>query len=133
MRNYRNLIKKGINEPLYKIPFHQKAPIRRLSMLSKSMIPSSKMHIAVHFVDASRKKISEYSKLHKHDVDEINLILSEDENLVYEIQIGDQTYRVSSPSTVFIPKWTKHKARAVSGKGVFVCIIKSNKYRSFNA
>lgn len=128
-----NLIKKGINEPLYKIPFHQKAPIRRLSMLGKSSIPNSKMHVAVHFVDASKGKISEYSKAHKHDVDEINLILSEDGKLVYEIQIGDKTHRVTSPSTVFIPKWTKHKAKAVSGKGIFVCIIKSNKYRSFSA
>lgn len=133
MRNYRNLIKKGINEPLYKIPFHQKAPIRRLSMSSKSLIPSSKMHIAVHFVDASKKKISEYSKPHKHDVDEINLILSEDDKLVYEVQLEDQIYKVSSPSTVFIPKCTKHRAKAISGKGIFVCIIKSNKYRSFSA
>lgn len=132
MRNHRNLIKKGINEPLYKIPFHQKAPIRRLSMLSKSLIPDSKIHVAVHFVDASKRKIAEYSKLHKHDVDEINLILSEDK-LVYEIQLDNKTYKVSSPSTVFIPKWTGHKARVISGKGIFVCIIKSNKYRTFSA
>lgn len=133
MKNHHSRIQKGINEPLYKVPFHQKAPIRRLSMLSKSLIPDSKMHVAVHFVDASKKKLSEYSVLHKHNVDEINLILSEENSLVYEIQLGDEIHRVSSPSTVFIPKWTKHKAKAISGKGIFVCIIKSNKYRSFRA
>jgi len=35
---------------------------------------------------------------------------------------------VSSPSTVFIPKGVKHKARFLSGKGIFVCIILSGKY-----
>jgi len=133
VRNHRKLIVRGVSEPLYKIPFHQKAPIRRLSMLSRSLIPDSKMHIAVHFVDASKKKIPEYSRLHKHDVDEINLILSENDKLIYEVQLGDKCYKVSSPSTIFIPKWTKHKARATSGSGIFVCIIKSNKYRSFSA
>jgi len=35
---------------------------------------------------------------------------------------------VLSPSTVFIPKGVKHKARFLSGKGIFVCIILSGKY-----
>jgi len=37
---------------------------------------------------------------------------------------------VTSPSTVFIPKGTKHKAKFISGKGIFVCIILSGKYKS---
>lgn len=102
-------------------------------MLSRSLIPDSKMHVAVHFVDASKKKIPEYGKLHKHNVDEINLIISENGKLIYEVQLGDETHKISSPATIFIPKWTKHKARAISGSGIFVCIIKSNKYRSFSA
>jgi hypothetical protein len=56
-------------------------------MLGKTTIPASKMHVAVHFVDTSNKKIPEYSKLHKHNVDEINLILSEKNKLVYEVQL----------------------------------------------
>ncbi len=88
------------------------------------------MHIAVHLVDASRKKIPEYSKLHKHNSDEINLILSEKGKLTYEIQLEDEIYKVSAPCTIFIPKGTRHKARALSGKGIFLCIIKSNNYKS---
>ena len=130
---HRKLIKKGVSESLSKVPFHEKAPIKRLSMLGRSSMPESKMHIAVHFVDASKKKISEYSKLHRHDTDEINLILSEKGKLVYEVQLGDETYKVSSPSTIFIPKGLSHKTNVLSGNGIFVCIIKSNKYKSFNA
>ncbi len=99
-------------------------------MLSKKLIPKSNTHIAVHFVDSKTNKISDYSKLHKHNFDEINLILSENGKLTYEIELGDEKYKVSSPSTIFIPKRLKHKARVVSGKGIFVCIILSSNYKS---
>ncbi len=122
MKRYQKFIKKGVNESLSKVPFHRKAPIKRLSMLSKKLIPKSSTHIAVHFVN-SKKKIPEYSVLHKHSHDEINLILSERGKITYEIQLEDEVYKVTSPSTVFIPKGVRHKARVISGKGIFVCII----------
>jgi cupin superfamily acireductone dioxygenase involved in methionine salvage len=94
-------------------------------MLSKDLIPQSDTHIAVHFVDAS-SNLPKYSKLHKHDHDEINLILSQDSDLTYEIQLEDESYEVTSPSTIFIPKGIRHNAQAILGKGIFVCIILSN-------
>ena len=104
--------------------------MKRLSMLSKKRLPSSNTHIAIHFVNGNHKKMSEYSMLHKHSADEINLIVSENSKLKYEIQLDDETYKVSSPSTVFIPKGIRHKAKFISGKGIFVCIILSGKYKS---
>lgn len=130
MRRYRKFISKGVNEPLYKVPFHGKAPIRRLTMLDKKRVPESKIHTAVHFVDANGKKMPRYSELHKHNADEINLILSEDGKLKYEIQLDDEIYKVTSPATVFIPKGLEHRAEVISGKGIFVCIIMSNNYKS---
>jgi len=130
MRRYRKYITKGINEPLSKIPFHGKAPIKRLSMLGKKNIPQGNTHLAVHFVDADSKKIDEYCTLHKHNADEINLILSQDGSLKYEVQYEDEIYKVSSPVTLFIPKGVKHRARALSGKGFFICIILSKNYKS---
>ena len=130
MKRYKKYITKGVNEPLSKIPFHSRAPIKRLSMLGKKKIPDAKTHLAVHFVDAKNKKIKEYSQLHKHSADEINLIISEDGKLVYEVQLDDEIYKVSSPVTVFIPKGIRHRAKVVSGKGIFVCIILANNYKS---
>jgi quercetin dioxygenase-like cupin family protein len=74
--------------------------------------------------------MSEYSMLHKHNADEINLIVSENSKLKYEIKMDDETYKVTSPSTVFIPKGVRHNAKFISGKGIFVCIILSGKYKS---
>ena len=116
--------------PFSKITFHTNVPIKRLSMLSKKLVPTSNTHVAIHLVDYKHKNLSEYSFLHKHNADEINLIISENNKLKYEIQLEDEIYKVSSPSTVFIPKGVKHKARFLSGKGIFVCIILSGKYTS---
>ena len=130
MKRYKKLIIRGIKESLENVPFHGKAPIERLSMLSKKQISKSNTHVAVHFVRSIPKKITPYSKLHKHDVDEINLIISEGDKLTYKIQLEDEVYRVSSPSTIFIPKGMRHRAQVISGKGVFVCIILSSNYKS---
>ncbi len=130
MRKYKKYITKGIHEPLSEVQFHKKAPIKRISMLSKKTIPESKIHAAVHFVDAIDKKISKYSILHKHDVDEVNILLSQNDKLVYEIQLNDEIYKVSSPVTIFIPKGVNHRADVISGSGFFVCLIMSNKYKT---
>ncbi len=58
MKRYQKFIKKGFNEPLSKVPFHGKAPIKRLSMSSKKLIPKSNTHIAVHFINSKSKKNS---------------------------------------------------------------------------
>lgn len=130
MNRYKKFIKKGVSEQISKIPFHNYAPMKRLSMLSKKQLPSSNTHVAIHFVNGNHKKMSEYSMLHKHNADEINLIVSENSKLKYEIQMDDETYKVTSPSTVFIPKGVRHNAKFISGKGIFVCIILSGKYKS---
>ena len=129
MPKYKKYITKGINESLSQVPFHKKAPIKRLSMLSKKTIPESNIHAAVHIVDIN-KKISKYSTLHKHNADEVNIILSQSEKLVYEIQLGDEIYKVSSPATIFIPKGVPHRADVISGSGFFVCLILSDKYKT---
>jgi mannose-6-phosphate isomerase-like protein (cupin superfamily) len=128
VQKYKKYITKGIPESLSKVPFHKKAPIKRISMLNKKTMPESNIHAAVHFVDIMDKKISKYSVLHKHDADEVNIILSENDKLVYEIQLDDEIYKVNSPVTIFIPKGVKHRADVISGRGFFVCLILSDKY-----
>lgn len=128
MKRFQKYIKKGVAEPLENVPFHGKAPIKRMLMLDKSSVPESSTYVSVHFIKGLPKKIPKYSKLHKHDCDEINLILSEDEKLIYKVQFEDEIYEVSSPATVFIPKGVKHAAEVLSGKGIFVCILLQGDY-----
>ena len=130
MKDYRKYIKRGEFQPLEKIPFHGKAPIKRLLMIDKDKINGVGMHVAVHIIKNLPRKIPKYSELHKHDCDEINLILSEDSQLVYKIQLGNKIFKVKSPSSVFIPKGVSHNAEVISGKGMFICIILRGKYKA---
>lgn len=130
MKKFQKYIKRGKIEPLTKILFHGKAPIKRLLMLDKNSFPESDAHIAVHFIKNLPLKIPKYSELHKHDCDEINLIISEDDKLVYKVQFEDETYNVISPATIFIPKGVKHSAEVLSGKGIFVCIVLQGNYKA---
>ena len=130
MNRFNKFITKGINEPLTKLPFHKSAPIERFLMLNNELMPNCNTHIAVHFIKNLPDKIEPYSELHQHNFDEINLVLSDNDTLVYRIKLEDETYEVSSPSSIFIPKGTTHSAEVVSGTGVFVCIGLTNKYVS---
>lgn len=130
-RKLAHLITSGVIQSLDKVPFHGNVVIKRRLMLSKDLVPVSDTHVAVHFIkDIENMDLSKYSRAHRHDVDEINLILSENDILKYEIQLEDETYVVSSPSTIYIPKGIKHSARALSGNGLFICIILSDHYKS---
>ena len=130
MKKFQKYIKRGVVEPLTKIPFHGKAPVKRLLMLDKTLIPESDVHVAVHFIKDLPKEMPKYSELHKHECDEINLILSEDDKLFYKVQFEDEIYEVSSPATIFIPKGVKHSAEVLSGKGIFVCIVLEGDYNA---
>ena len=128
MSKYGDCIKEGELKPLEEVPFHAAAPLTRFLMIDKDLFPSSNIRVAVHIIGNLPKVISDYAKMHKHDFDEINLILSENGILSYNIVLGDEEYIVSSPATIYIPKGVAHKALVKSGKGTFVCITLDGKY-----
>jgi mannose-6-phosphate isomerase-like protein (cupin superfamily) len=122
MQNHRKYIKRGAVQPIETVPSHHKAPIRRLLMLNKDLVRESKIHVAVHFIQNLPKKVPPYGDPHRHDYDEINLVLSTNGKLVYRVQLDEEVFRVTSPSTVYIPKGLRHCANVISGTGLFVVI-----------
>ena len=130
MKQYEKYIIQGIKEPLSQVPFHRDTtPVERLLMLDKHLLAVSDIRVAVHIVNCENTlELPDYTDLHKHSNDEIVLILSEDDKLVYDIQMENEIFRVESPVTVYIPKETHHSAKVVEGKGTFICIILSGTY-----
>ncbi|MBI2629716.1 2-isopropylmalate synthase [Candidatus Pacearchaeota archaeon] len=137
MKNkYSFLIKKGLNQPLQNIPYHMKAPLKRILLQDdktfpdiKTILPGSNFHIAVHIISNLPKKVSQYVKSHSHNCDEINLILSESGKLTYRVIIDKEKYIVSSPAIVYLPRKIPHRVEVVKGKGIYVCIVMSKTYR----
>lgn len=136
-KKYKQLIKKGLFSPLHKVPFHAKAPLKRYLMQDhgtfphlKKITPGSNYHIAAHIINKLPGKIPEYCDAHAHNCDEINLILSENGKLVYDVILDDEKYVVSSPATIYIPKGVRHKVQVKSGHGIFIAIVMSKEYRA---
>lgn len=134
MNKYKHLIKIGIAKPLSTVEFHnkEKAPLKRMVLVEKKKINEKGLKIVVHVINKATKKNRNYCELHRHNYDEINLILSEKKGkLIYRIQIEDEVYIVKSPASVYIPKGLRHSANVISGEGIFVADIFMSPYKAF--
>ncbi len=127
-RKYADNVTIGLKEPLGAVPFHSNAPIDRYLMLNSDMISQCDTRISVHLVSDLPDQIEPYCEMHKHDFDEINMVVSQDGVLKYRIQMEDEEYIITSPATVFIPKGVRHKSEVISGKGLFICVTLQGKY-----
>ena len=59
-----------------------------------------------------------------HDVDTLYVIVSEEEGgLEVEVEIGDETYNVTSPGTALLPKNVPHRFAPKKGHGFVLVII----------
>lgn len=104
------------HKPIYDITRHL--------LLDNFSVRGKSFHIATHiisrdYVHSSDWKFCEY---HSHAFDELNLILSENDNLEYRYEIEGTAEIVKSPSSVFIPAGKLHRMEPTKGRGIFVCI-----------
>ena len=73
--------------------------------------------------------VRKYCEPHRHDVDEINILLSQG-HLLYDIRLGDERYEVEAPASVYIPAGLVHSANVIEGSGFFVAVIASARYEA---
>jgi mannose-6-phosphate isomerase-like protein (cupin superfamily) len=102
---------------LSNVPFHENT-----QYITRYFAENFPVHMAVHEVSPILKPPVEYTQLHVHDEeDEINIILSQ-QNLLYKIQIGDEEYKISNNSCIWIPRGMMHAANVLSGAGYFITL-----------
>ena len=107
---------------LESIPFHDEGPLVRRLLAGGDIHPGAQTHVAVHRVDGVRDADRDYCDVHVHTVAELNLFLPITE-LVYDVVLGEETYEVEGPASVFIPAGLPHSANVRSGTGFFVAIV----------
>jgi len=120
-----NEILKLVKQDLSSIPFHN-----NLDDISRWIALGSEYHIAIHQINTSQDHPDEYIKPHKHNAEELNIILSNDEIFQYRIMINDEENIINAPSVVMIPKDTIHSANVVKGKGFYICIVFQKNYEA---
>ena len=129
MNTYEHLIQRGEEQSLGAVAFHHATPFKRFVMLQKdSVTGDGGFRVVTHVISDLPESIPPYCDLHKHDFDEINFIISEDDSLRYKIQLENETYEVGPQTTVYIPAGTLHAAEVISGRGIFVAVMFTKNY-----
>ncbi len=130
---YKHLISEGQEQSLDTVQFHHQGPLTRYVLMQRDNVDGDGGYrVVTHIINDVPEVVESYCEKHWHEFDEVNHILSEDGSLRYKITLGDETYEVNSPSTVYIPKGLKHSAEVISGKGVFICTTFTKDYKAFN-
>ena len=125
-KKYESCIQPFVPQDLCKILFHTDR-----SGIERFVAKDFPLHMAVHHVDCNNTQPEECVSMHFHEQPEINIILPDEKELIYEIKIDDEVYIVNGYSAVWIPARIKHAANLIRGKGYFICVILSDFYEAF--
>ncbi|HZI12471.1 MAG TPA: hypothetical protein VE153_18960 [Myxococcus sp.] len=128
---HENLITRGLVQPLDTVRFHNlaAAPLVRRLMAGADVLPQANQHIAVHEIRGASWAHRGCCAPHQHEVAEANLLLSW-ERLVFSILLGEETYAVEAPATIYIPPRLLHSANVLEGSGFFIAMLGSGDYNS---
>lgn len=98
--------------------------IERLSFLEKEHIRGKSFHVAAHIIDGTYVPQEDwhYAQSHKHEFDEINILISSDSCLKYKMECDGKSEELSSPSLIYIPAGIEHRGEPMEGTGIFICL-----------
>jgi len=119
--------------PTSEIPYHyDTAPGIRRVFLEKKLLPETDAYVIVRTAKNVKPDQPDYIDFHTHNVSSIYLFMGEDDGLKglrAVVMIGNETYEVASPATVYIPKGVPHTSRLIDGSGHFTHIVLGGDYR----
>lgn len=115
-KKYEHLIIQNKKQPLSTVDFH-----KDVSCIERYFAEGFPFHLAIHKV-VNAENVDRYTELHTHDVDELNIIICEDNEMDYLIQLGNEEYHVKSNTSIWIPKGLPHSANIIRGSGYFIAM-----------
>jgi hypothetical protein len=123
------LISHGVLEELSLVPFHNRdqAPLTRRVLSSTSIHEDLGRRIVVHELREVRAERRHYCDPHFHDFAEVNILLSST-RLRYVVHLGDETYFVEAPASIYVPAGLVHSANVVEGSGFFIALLETVEY-----
>jgi hypothetical protein len=126
---YGALISHGVVEELSLVPFHNRdqAPLTRRVLSGASIHDGLDRRIVAHELREVRAESRRYCAPHVHDFAEVNILLSMTQ-LRYEIRLGDETYFVDAPASIYVPAGLVHSANVLEGSGFFIALLDTATY-----
>jgi len=114
---YQNLISRNVKIPLSSVPFH-----KDIAFIERFFCNEFPMHLAIHKVTNAKCMPDDYTQPHVHDVHEINILVGNEGELEYAIQLGEEIFYVQSNASIWIPAGLYHASNAIRGSGYFIAI-----------
>ncbi len=116
-RRYSHLIHKYEKSSLSNVPYHAD-----VSCINRYFSEEFPFHLAIHQVKSATPDLRNYTELHTHECDEINMLIGDPGELTYIIQLGDESYQLDSCSCIWIPAGLPHSANVLEGAGYYVAL-----------
>lgn len=112
---------------------HRKGPGDRYLMLDERVVPDARQYCIVRHIPELDDYGAGHVDGHVHDVDSLFLFTGKADDLTglkVEVELGDETFVVESPASVFIPSGLFHSYRVLGGSGLFFNHVLAGEYNS---
>jgi hypothetical protein len=115
---FHSLIYKNVISPLSSVANHHD-----VECIERFFAEQFPLHLAIHRVNDAQEQNREYTELHSHTEQEINIIIGDkNTELEYTIQLGDEVHYVKSNTSIWIPSNLQHASNVLKGSGFFVAL-----------
>lgn len=132
-RHEHLIVRKPMN--VTELPHHDFSQVIPYPVLMGSeLVPEAKawaLYLYIKEITQQMKDIAinkDKAVPHRHDFDEMYLMIGDEKAITFEVMLGDEAYRVDTPAAVYIPRGTPHAIKPVdamvgkSGGLIPVCL-----------
>ena len=118
-----------VTEPKIIDQFPAHVPGKYQIMMDSELVPGADMFIAggIHNKIYQERPIA---FKHHHDQSEVYLYISKKGDAEIEVELDDETYRMTTPCAIYVPKGVKHTYRylRIDGPLTVVAIVRNGEY-----
>lgn len=100
----------------------------RLMHMSDALVPGADVFITSRSVTRLDAPAEPNVHPHRHPVSQTYLLLSADDSLAVEVEIGGRKAVVNAPASIFVPAGELHTIRVLRGSGNLLSVVRSGIY-----
>lgn len=112
---------------------HRKGPGDRFVLVDDRFVSGAGQYCIARRIPRMADYGAGHVDSHVHHCDSLFVFLGADDNyqgLSVEVQLGEETFAVQSPSSVFIPAGVRHSYQVVDGEGTYLNYVLAGDYNS---
>lgn len=140
--NERLIVREPV--PVTELPDHELGEVIPFPVImGKGLVPEARAWAMYLYIkDITREMVDMIDKVgkataHRHDFDEVYLMIGDKDAITFEVMLDDETYMVSTPASVYIPRGLPHaispKKATVGLTGGLIALVLNGEYTTLPA